>query len=287
MRKTNDAGIDLIKSFEGLRLTAYQDSGGIWTIGYGHTGGVKRGQRITKDEAESFLREDLDEAEATVEDVVTVDLSDNQFAALVSFAYNVGPGKKGEKDGFVTLKSGRPPTLLRKLNAGDYDGAADEFLKWNHQGGRVLTGLTRRRKAERSLFLMPDESKPAETAPVASSTTEVVKTTEVTETPTGTKTEETSLVSKIAANEQVKTIASEGVGKLATKAITGLTAASTVSTAGAAEASNPWPWIILAIVCLILTAGVVYLWIKHKSDKEKQIAIIASDRDRTDVKFTK
>jgi lysozyme len=140
VRKINDAGLKLIKSFEGLKLTAYQDSVGVWTIGYGHTTGVRKGQTITAEEAEQFLLEDLTEACTKVEELVKVPVLDNAFAALVSFVFNVG--------WWNFAKS----TLLKKLNAFDYSGAAKEFLRWNKTDGKVLAGLTRRRKAESELF---------------------------------------------------------------------------------------------------------------------------------------
>ena len=137
----NDVGLRLIKDFEGLRLNAYQDAVGVWTIGYGHTNTAYPGQRITTAQATALLRQDVANFENAVNRAVRVPLNENQFAALVSFAYNVGSG---------ALNSS---TLLRRLNAGDTFGAANEFLRWNRAGGRVLAGLTRRREAERSLFL--------------------------------------------------------------------------------------------------------------------------------------
>lgn len=140
-RLINQEGLDLIKSFEGLRTSAYRDSVGVPTIGYGHTKGVKMGQTISETQAEQFLREDLADAEAGVEKWVKVPLSDNEFAALVSFTFNLGVGSLSKS------------TLLRKLNADKRNEAAVEFLKWNRAGGKVLEGLTRRRKAEHDLFL--------------------------------------------------------------------------------------------------------------------------------------
>lgn len=139
--KTNDAGIELIKKFEGLYLKAYQDPIGIWTIGYGHTGGVKAGQKITAAEAEALLRVDLLTAEGDVARLVKVPLTPNQHAALVSFAFNLGGGNLAKS------------TLLKRLNAKDYLGAANEFPKWNKAGGKILSGLVKRRAAEQRLFL--------------------------------------------------------------------------------------------------------------------------------------
>ena len=134
---------ELIKSFEGLELEAYLCPADIWTIGYGHTGDVKEGDTITKAEAEDLLDKDLEKFRSGVNRCVKVPLNENQFGALVSFAYNVGIG---------SLQSS---TLLKLLNAGDYDAAADQFPRWNKSGGKVLTGLTRRREAERAVFLTP------------------------------------------------------------------------------------------------------------------------------------
>jgi lysozyme len=135
------AGIALIQAHEGLRLTAYRDAGGVWTIGYGSTGGVRRGMTITRDQAVLRLYHDLDTAESAVNSRVTVPLSQPQFDALVSLVFNIGGG------------AFRKSTLLQKLNAGDYAGAANEFNRWVKAKGRVLPGLVTRRAAERSLFL--------------------------------------------------------------------------------------------------------------------------------------
>lgn len=138
---TGKKGLALIKKFEGCRLEAYKCPGGVWTIGYGHTSGVKQGQRITKTQAEEYLKSDLKVYEGYVNKYVKVKLNQNQFDALVSFTYNCGGG---------SLKKS---LLLTKLNKGDYEGAANEFLRWNKASGKVLVGLVKRRKEERSLFL--------------------------------------------------------------------------------------------------------------------------------------
>lgn len=138
---TGTKGIELIKSFEGCRLEAYQDAVKVWTIGYGHTGNVKAGMKITQEEVMKLLKSDLKKFESAVNKAVKVFLNQNQFDALVSFTYNLGAGN---------LKSS---TLLKKLNAGDYAGAANEFTKWNKADGKVLNGLTRRRESEKALFL--------------------------------------------------------------------------------------------------------------------------------------
>jgi lysozyme len=144
--QTSDKGIALIKQFEGCKLTAYQDSVGIWTIGYGWTQPVdgkpiRAGMTIKQETAERLLKTGLVSYESDVSRLVKVGLTQGQFDALVSFTYNLG------------ARSLSTSTLLRQLNAGDYTGAADEFLRWNKAGGEVLNGLTRRREAERALFL--------------------------------------------------------------------------------------------------------------------------------------
>ena len=147
LRQINSIGLRLIKSFEGLRLKAYQDAVRVWTIGYGTTRGVKPGMVITEAQAEQLLREDVRNFEQAVNSAVKAPINDNQFSALVSFSYNVGAGAL------------RSSTLLKLLNQGDYLGAANQFPRWNKAGGRVLAGLTRRRNAERALFLGQDFTK--------------------------------------------------------------------------------------------------------------------------------
>jgi len=143
---------DICKYFEGCRLKAYPDATGIWTCGYGATGpDIVAGTIFTQQEAEDRLDWDLAKSERIV-DAVTNGLTENQFQALVSFCFNVGSGKKGIKDGLVTLKSGQPSTLLKELNAGHTLAASKEFLKWTHAGGKELAGLVKRRQAEKDLF---------------------------------------------------------------------------------------------------------------------------------------
>ncbi|MGB7087546.1 MAG: lysozyme [Phormidesmis sp.] len=144
-KRTNANGLRLIKSFEGLRLKAYRDPVGIWTIGYGTTRGVRAGMKISEAEAEKFLQQDLTRFEQAIDAAVDVPINDNQFSALASFTYNVGPG------------AFRSSTLLRLLNQRrDLRLVAAQFPRWNKAGGRVLSGLTRRRNAERALFLGED-----------------------------------------------------------------------------------------------------------------------------------
>ncbi len=140
----NQAGLDLLKEFEGFSELAYRDPGGTLTIGFGHTGpDVVEDMIITPEQAEELLRQDVQEAEDAVANLVTVPLNENQFSALASFVYNVGAGD---------LENSQ---LLTLLNQGDYLGAADQFLRFNTDDGVVLDGLTRRREAERQLFLTP------------------------------------------------------------------------------------------------------------------------------------
>ncbi|MFI8415488.1 lysozyme [Serratia sp. NPDC078593] len=134
-------GTDLIKKFEGLRLHAYQCSANVWTIGYGHTQGVRPGDIIIQEEADKFLQLDIVESEHAVNQRVSVPLTQNQFDALVSFVFNVGVGHFSKS------------TLLKKINADDYDGCAQEFLRWVHVGGVATAGLIKRREAEQALFL--------------------------------------------------------------------------------------------------------------------------------------
>lgn len=141
----NAAGLNLIKSFEGCKLKAYQDIVGVWTIGYGTTGpDVSEGLEITQEEAEKRLLADVEVFERGVSRLVKVPLTENQLAALTSFAYNLGLGALGKS------------TLLMLLNEGKYEAAALEFGKWSRAGGQVVPGLVRRREAERTLFLLDD-----------------------------------------------------------------------------------------------------------------------------------
>lgn len=150
MRRINDEGRALIKRFEGLRLKAYLCPAGVLTIGWGHTKGVRKGQSITEHQAEAILDVDLDQFQRDVEFLTAgIPLNDNEFSALVSFAFNVG----SDIDDDTTAEGLGDSTLLRKLRAGDKAGAAAEFLKWTHANGGVSPGLVKRRAAERALFL--------------------------------------------------------------------------------------------------------------------------------------
>ena len=141
---TSPKGIALIKEFEGLRLKAYQCPGGVWTIGYGHTAGVKPGMLITKTQAEEYLKADLIAFERYLNGLGLA-LNQNQFDALISFIYNVGTGNFSNS------------TLLRKVRANPQDNSIiDEFLRWVYSKGRVLPGLQRRRLAEMKLYFSND-----------------------------------------------------------------------------------------------------------------------------------
>ena len=151
-RKVNSAGIKLVQKFEGLKLDAYTCPAGIWTIGYGHTKGVKKGDKITEADAEKILAQDLAQCGEQIEQCVNAPLNDNQFAALASFVFNAGIG------------SLKVSTLLRRLNNGDYDCVPSELCKWvkasNPKTGKKVTlpGLVKRRAAEGQLWLETDSS---------------------------------------------------------------------------------------------------------------------------------
>ena len=139
---TSASGIEMIQKFEGLRLKAYKDSVGVWTIGYGHTGGhIHKGMHISEERAHELLAIDLDHFERCVGHFVKVNLTQGEFDALVSFAYNLG------------CEALRKSTLLKKLNDKDYEGAAQEFARWTHAGHKVLKGLVARREQERERFI--------------------------------------------------------------------------------------------------------------------------------------
>jgi lysozyme len=136
VRRVNQDGVALIKEFEGLHLTPYLCPGRIWTIGYGHTRTVRAGMQITPEQADQLLEEDLSLFERAISRLVTVPLSDNQFSALVCFAFNVGTGN---------LESS---TLLRLLNRGWYEQVPAQLMRWNRANGEAFGGLARRRAAE-------------------------------------------------------------------------------------------------------------------------------------------
>ena len=151
----NRAGLDLIKEFEGLELSAYKDPVGIVTIGYGTTAAAgvgitpRMGMSITESEAEWYLQKAVAKFEAQILPLITVKASENEKAAFVSLAYNIGP------------TAFKRSSALRHFNAGDKAKAAASILLWNKAGGKVLKGLVRRREAEKALFLTPDAATPA------------------------------------------------------------------------------------------------------------------------------
>lgn len=138
--KIGNKGLELIKHFEGCELEAYKCPAGVWTIGYGHTKGVEEGDVWSESHADHMLEVELEEYENYVNTAVEVPLSQNQFDALVSWVYNLGPTNFNSS------------TMLKVLNAGDYSEVGNQMLRWNKAGGKVLEGLTRRRQAEADLF---------------------------------------------------------------------------------------------------------------------------------------
>ena len=232
--KTSDKGVALIKAHEGLRLRAYLCPANVWTIGYGHTSAaghptVVSGMKITNAEAEDILRRDMSRFEQGVDELVKVGLSQNQFDALVSFAFNVGLG------------AFKRSTLLKKLNAGRYDAVPAELMKWTKGGGRELPGLVNRRRDEASLWRsldigatgglattgQPDPPKPPKT--MAQS-----------------KTGNTAIVTGVAGaiapiNEAIKATRDTAEG------VSGLMAAG--------------PWVLLAV---LLVAGAAFIWFDRR-----------------------
>ncbi|EMH7336361.1 lysozyme [Serratia marcescens] len=142
--KTSNNGRNFIKGIEQLRLKAYPDpgtGGKPWTIGWGHAKGVMQGDRITQEQAEQFFSDDLAVFELTVNSAIKRPMTQNQFDAMVSLAFNIGGPNFAQS------------TLVKKFNAGDVQGAADEFPKWRKSAGKVMPGLVKRRAAEREMFL--------------------------------------------------------------------------------------------------------------------------------------
>lgn len=164
MHRINAEGLALIKQWEGLRLDAYQCDAQVWTVGYGHTATAKQGMKISAEQAERLLYQDLALFEAAVSRAVEVKLADNQFAALVSWTYNVG------------VRAMQQSTLIRKLNQGDYAAVPGELARWNKVKGRPNKGLSNRRAAEAGLwargsFVASRDVEPTE-PPKASATVE-------------------------------------------------------------------------------------------------------------------
>lgn len=134
----------IIREFEGCRLESYEDVAGTWTVGYGQTGpGIVEGTRISKGVAEAMLKDTLSHLGDDLFALVGWRLNQNQYDALISFCYNVG------------LAAFKGSTMLKKILAYDIPGAAEEFLMWDHAAGKVIPGLTKRRQAEKMLFLSP------------------------------------------------------------------------------------------------------------------------------------
>ena len=150
--QTSQAGVDLIKQFESLRLDAYLCPAGFWTIGWGHTADVWEGMRITEGQAEEFLRDDIRQVESGFPSVIRVPLTQGQHDALVSLCFNL-------RGGALRLAK-TAPRLVARINSGDSAGAANELLDINRANGAVLPGLTRRREAERALFVAAPSENP-------------------------------------------------------------------------------------------------------------------------------
>lgn len=149
-------GLELVRHFEGMYLRGYKCPANVWTIGYGHTGlvdgkPIHGNMVITEEKAIELLQKDMAVFENAVTKYVTVPLTQNQFDALVSFTFNVGIGKP--KDAKSDGTGLRGSTLLKLLNQGKYEEVPAQLLRWNKGGGKVLAGLTRRRKAEGHLFV--------------------------------------------------------------------------------------------------------------------------------------
>lgn len=145
MRYCNERGVQLLRDFEGLRLTAYKCPAGFWTVGYGHTLSARAGQKITRAEAELLLGQDLQRFEQGITRLVTVPLTSNQFSALVCFTFNIG------------LTAFENSTLRRLLNRCWYSQVPTQMRRWDKANGKVLPGLARRRLAEAALWNLPND----------------------------------------------------------------------------------------------------------------------------------
>lgn len=139
--KISNNGLQLIKHFEGLVLKAYKCPAGVWTIGYGHTKDVQPGDEWSESNADHMLEVEMEEYEGYIHDSVTAPINQDQFDALVSWVYNLGGGNLNAS------------TMLKVLNAGQYEEVPAQMMRWNKAGGKVLEGLTRRRQAEANLFM--------------------------------------------------------------------------------------------------------------------------------------
>lgn len=141
--QTSYKGIALLRQFEGLKLASYKDSAGVWTIGYGHTKGVKQGDVITSEQADAYLLEDLLAVEQCINDCVNVELTQNQADALASFVFNTAAHE---------CEKFRTSALCARLNARQYAEAGKQMLRWNQSNGKIIMGLVKRRKIELELF---------------------------------------------------------------------------------------------------------------------------------------
>ena len=138
--RTSEKGLNLIKKYEGLRLKAYKCPAGVWTIGYGHTKGVKQNDTITEAQAVELLLRDVLDCEGVINRLVKKTLNQGQFDACISFIFNLGAGNFQRS------------TLLRKINQDDFAGASREFSRWIYSGGKILNGLKKRREEEKQLL---------------------------------------------------------------------------------------------------------------------------------------
>jgi len=138
--QTSEKGKEFIKHFEGCKLEAYQCSGDVWTIGCGHTRGVEEGDKISKKQADALLSADIEMVETHVQRLITVDLNQSQWDAIVSWCFNLGCGNL------------RASTMLQVINSGDLDKVSEQIIRWDKVGKKAVAGLTRRRKAEADLF---------------------------------------------------------------------------------------------------------------------------------------
>jgi len=136
----SEKGLQLLKHYEGCELNAYRCSADVLTIGYGHTKGVTEDMVITQEEADQMLQDEMPEYESYINDMVTVDLNQDQFDAMVCWVYNLGSGNLASS------------TLLKVLNEGDYEAVPEQMKRWNKAGGKVLNGLIKRRDSEAKLF---------------------------------------------------------------------------------------------------------------------------------------
>jgi lysozyme len=138
--QTSEKGKEFIKHFEGCKLEAYQCSGDVWTIGCGHTRGVEEGDKISKKQADALLSADIEMVETHVQRLITVDLDQSQWDAVVSWCFNLGCGNL------------RASTMLQVINSGELDKVSEQIIRWDKVGKKAVAGLTRRRKAEADLF---------------------------------------------------------------------------------------------------------------------------------------